>query len=101
MLNHDRYTKAVQQLAALDYEVLPNGAGYIVRHLTDANDVSKTRDLNDLIELVVRQCRFDNNAVFSTVFTTSDVSTRDYFHPSVAGQAKLAAVTWAASEFGQ
>ena len=27
----------------------------------------------------------------------SDVTTRDYFHPSVAGQTKLAAVTWAAT----
>jgi lysophospholipase L1-like esterase len=40
-------------------------------------------------------CRFDGNAVFNTTFTTGDVS-GDYFHPSVAGQAKLAAVSWAA-----
>jgi GDSL-like lipase/acylhydrolase family protein len=40
------------------------------------------------------QCRFDGNAVFNTAFVRSDVSTRDYFHPSVNGQAKLAAVTW-------
>ena len=42
------------------------------------------------------QCRFDNNAVFNTAFTASDISSRDYFHPSLSGQAKLAAVTWAA-----
>lgn len=42
-------------------------------------------------------CRFDGNAVFNTVFVRSDVTTRDYFHPSVAGQAKLANVTWAAT----
>ncbi len=41
-------------------------------------------------------CRFDGNAVFNTAFTTNDVSTRDYFHPSLAGQTKLASVTWAA-----
>lgn len=40
-------------------------------------------------------CRFDGNAVFNTAFVRSDVTTRDYFHPSVNGQAKLAAVTWA------
>lgn len=39
------------------------------------------------------RCRFDNNAAFDTTFTTSDVS-GDYFHPSVSGQAKLAAVSW-------
>jgi lysophospholipase L1-like esterase len=43
----------------------------------------------------VDRCRFDNNAVFNVQFATSDVS-GDYFHPSVAGQAKLASVTWAA-----
>jgi lysophospholipase L1-like esterase len=43
------------------------------------------------------QCSFDNNAVFNTAFVTSDVSTIDYFHPSVSGQAKLAGVAWNAS----
>jgi PKD repeat protein len=41
------------------------------------------------------RCRFDGNAAFNTPFTSSDVS-GDYFHPSQAGQAKLAAVSWAA-----
>ena len=54
-------------------------------------------DYNTQLALVCAaytQCRFDNNAVFNTAFVRSDVTTRDYFHPSVAGQAKLAAVTW-------
>lgn len=42
-------------------------------------------------------CRFDGNAAFNVPFTTADVSTRDYFHPSVSGQAKAASVTWAAT----
>jgi lysophospholipase L1-like esterase len=42
-------------------------------------------------------CRFDGNAVFNTAFVRSDVTTRDYFHPSLSGQAKLANVTWAAT----
>lgn len=41
-------------------------------------------------------CRWDGNAVYNTFFTTSDAS-GDYFHPSISGQAKLAAVSWAAS----
>lgn len=41
------------------------------------------------------RCRFDGNAVFRTAFTSGDVA-GDYFHPSVAGQAKLASVTWSA-----
>ncbi|HYY54735.1 MAG TPA: GDSL-type esterase/lipase family protein [Candidatus Dormibacteraeota bacterium] len=46
------------------------------------------------------QCRFDQGAVFDYPFTTADVSTRDYFHPSLVGQTHLAAVTWSASYWG-
>ena len=42
------------------------------------------------------QCRWDGDAVFTTAFTTADVTTRDYFHPTIAGQKKLAAATWGA-----
>lgn len=41
------------------------------------------------------RCRWDGNAVYSTAFAKSDVS-GDYFHPSIAGQAKLAKVSWEA-----
>lgn len=41
-------------------------------------------------------CLFDGNAVFNTKFTSTDVSTRDYFHPSISGQRRLACVTWGA-----
>jgi lysophospholipase L1-like esterase len=40
------------------------------------------------------QCRYDNGAAFDVAFTTSDVTTRDYFHPNVSGQAKAAAAEW-------
>ena len=43
------------------------------------------------------RCRYDGGAVFSYPFTRSDVSTLDFFHPSLSGQANLARVTWAAS----
>jgi len=33
-------------------------------------------------------------------FVAGDVSTRDYFHPSLAGQQKLAAVSWDVGPFG-
>ena len=42
-------------------------------------------------------CRYDGGVVFDTPFVRSDVTTRDYFHPSTSGQAKLAGVTWAAT----
>ncbi len=41
------------------------------------------------------RCHWDGNAAFNTVFQASDVS-GDYFHPSTAGQAKLASVSWGA-----
>jgi len=46
------------------------------------------------------QCRFDGNAVFNVAFVASDISTRDYFHPSISGQKKLAAVSWSAGYWG-
>jgi lysophospholipase L1-like esterase len=45
------------------------------------------------------QCKYDNGAGFKTVFNTNDVSTRDYFHPSVEGQALIAGVAWQSFPF--
>jgi lysophospholipase L1-like esterase len=45
-------------------------------------------------------CRWDNNAVYNFKFSADDVSTLDYFHPSVSGQARLAELTWRASWWG-
>jgi lysophospholipase L1-like esterase len=39
-------------------------------------------------------CRFDDDAVFDHQFTANEVSKLDYFHPSLAGQATLASLTW-------
>lgn len=62
-------------------------------------------DFNTQLKMICEQefranCRYDQNAAFNTKFTAADVSTRDYFHPSVAGQIKVAAVTWAAGYWG-
>ena len=45
-------------------------------------------------------CRFDGNAVFEHDFTLADVSPRDYWHPSRAGQRTLADVSWRAGFWG-
>jgi lysophospholipase L1-like esterase len=42
-------------------------------------------------------CRWDGNATFDQAITPGRVSTIDYFHPSRAGQATLAAETWSNS----
>jgi lysophospholipase L1-like esterase len=57
-------------------------------------------DDNAAIAVVCAQyvhCRYDDGAAFAIQFTASDVSTRDYFHPSVAGQAKAASTSWGAT----
>jgi lysophospholipase L1-like esterase len=43
------------------------------------------------------RCRWDNLAVYNFQFSASQVSTLDFFHPSLSGQAALARVTWAKS----
>lgn len=51
-MNHqERYEDAVRRLGKCGYEVLPDGQGYIVQHLTDRADVSHMNNLNDLVEL--------------------------------------------------
>lgn len=42
-------------------------------------------------------CLYDGGATFDYQFTTSDVSSVDYFHPSMTGQKNLAANTWTVS----
>lgn len=46
------------------------------------------------------RCRWDGDAVFEHPFTLEAVSPRDYWHPSVEGQRRLAEVAWEAGFFG-
>lgn len=45
------------------------------------------------------KCRYDGGAVANYQFAKSDISTRDYFHPSLGGQAILANITWARTQW--
>jgi lysophospholipase L1-like esterase len=45
-------------------------------------------------------CRWDGLATYNVKFSSSQVSTLDYFHPNASGQAVLASTTWAASYWG-
>jgi lysophospholipase L1-like esterase len=42
-------------------------------------------------------CRWDGGATYNYQFSVSQVSSLDFFHPSLSGQAALARVTWAKS----
>jgi lysophospholipase L1-like esterase len=62
-----------------------------------ANVNQRNVDFNTQLAEVCAQyvhCRFDNNAAFNAPFMPVDVSTIDYFHPSVAGQTLAASVAW-------
>ncbi|MGZ8803909.1 MAG: SGNH/GDSL hydrolase family protein [Microbacterium sp.] len=45
------------------------------------------------------KCRYDGGAVAAYAFTKADISTRDYFHPSLAGQTTMANITWVMTQW--
>jgi lysophospholipase L1-like esterase len=58
---------------------------------------------NDVLASTCAQyalCRWDGYATFNYNFSASDISTVDYFHPSISGQNSLATLTWNASYWG-
>ncbi|WP_344065166.1 SGNH/GDSL hydrolase family protein [Microbacterium pumilum] len=58
----------------------------------------RVEDLNAAIGAAcaaAENCTGDDDAVHDLDITMADISTRDYFHPSVSGQAMIAAATWA------
>jgi len=62
--------------------------------------VLRERELNAALEQVCGKysnCLFDRLATYNVRFTADEVSSLDYFNPSLEGQAALADVTWAAS----
>jgi lysophospholipase L1-like esterase len=65
--------------------------------------IDREAELNQVLEDVCAtwsNCRFDDYLTFNYDFTRSMVSKLDYFHPSLSGQATLAALTWRASWWG-
>jgi lysophospholipase L1-like esterase len=65
--------------------------------------VDHERELNGVLGTVCAtwsNCRFDDYLTYNYDFTRDQVSRLDYFHPSLKGQATLAALTWQASWWG-
>jgi lysophospholipase L1-like esterase len=65
--------------------------------------VDREAAFNDILAKVCAEyarCLWDGGAVYAYKFSVSQVSTLDYFHPSLSGQATLARVTWAKSWWG-
>jgi lysophospholipase L1-like esterase len=64
----------------------------------------RVRRFNDVLKEVCEsheRCLYDGGAVFRYRFTAEDVSTLDFFHPSILGQSHLADVTWRHGPFAQ
>jgi lysophospholipase L1-like esterase len=65
--------------------------------------IDRERELNDVLRDVCAtwsSCRFDGYLTYEYAFTKDMVSKLDYFHPSLRGQATLAALTWDRSWWG-
>jgi lysophospholipase L1-like esterase len=65
--------------------------------------IDRERELNRVLDEVCAtcsNCRFDDYLTYNYDFTRPMVSRLDWFHPSLAGQATLAALTWNASWWG-
>jgi lysophospholipase L1-like esterase len=65
--------------------------------------IDRERELNQVLDQVCAtwsNCRFDHYLTYNYDFTPAMVSKLDRFHPSLAGQATLAALTWQASWWG-
>jgi lysophospholipase L1-like esterase len=62
--------------------------------------VDREKALNQILAQVCAtypRCRWDGGAVYNYQFSASQVSSLDFFHPSLSGQAALARITWGAS----
>lgn len=61
---------------------------------------ARNREYNAALRAVCAEyvhCDYDDDGIFDYAFQPAHVSTRDYFHPSISGQAVLAAESWAAT----
>lgn len=60
--------------------------------------LQRVRDFNTVLSNVCgayANCKYDADTAFNYQFKTTEVSTRDYFHPSVEGQKTIAEIEWA------
>jgi lysophospholipase L1-like esterase len=100
-LFHNNFTaNLVWSLAGICQSLLANprstATADVLRRQQVANQVIADNATIRTVCARFAQCHYDGGAAYNVQFTTSDVTTRDYFHPSVAGQAKAAAAIWAA-----
>jgi lysophospholipase L1-like esterase len=101
ILHDDPSAQAVWAFANICQSLLANPTSMAPADVQRrANVRQRNIDFNTVLGNVCAQyihCRFDNNAGFNAVFTPAHMSTIDYFHPNVAGEALAASVAWSSS----
>jgi lysophospholipase L1-like esterase len=99
LLHNNGTARLVWSLAHICQSMLSPANTEADRQFVLAREEAFNDVLRDVCGLYA-MCRFDDYAVFNYQFSTNQVSTLDYFHPSLAGQAALASVTWQRSWWG-
>jgi lysophospholipase L1-like esterase len=93
LFHDDATAELVWSLAGICQSMLSPSNTEQDRQVVVAREVAFNHVLGDVCSRYAF-CRFDGGATFDYEFGTGDVSKLDYFHPSLAGQAKLASLTW-------
>lgn len=99
VLGDDARARLVWRTFRICGSVLTEGAGQAELDAVRA----RTVELNEVLASVCDEhdrCRHDAGAAFRHRFDADDVSSLDYFHPSIAGQQAFAEVAWRASWWG-
>jgi hypothetical protein len=99
LLHTDPLAQAVWQAAG----ICPSMLNFFNSPADRQAVIDREREFNDVLRDVCAtwsRCRFDNYLTYDYDFTRAMVSKLDFFHPSLRGQATLAALTWEASWWG-
>lgn len=96
VLHTNLLAEAVWALAGICQSMLSINNTETDRQQVVARELAFNRVLAEECHAVAN-CLWDGNATYNYKFSASQVSTLDYFHPSLSGQAALARVTWNAS----
>ena len=72
---------------------------------TRAAVASREAEFNNVLktlctEKFVSNCRWDNLTMYNYTYMSTDVSTVDYFHPSVLGQTNISNIAWKSGFWG-
>lgn len=103
LFKDNRSARSTWSLFKVCQSLLANPTSTAAVDVTRRNEVrARNAAFNQALEEVCAlyaECAWDGWAAFCTGFATADVTTRDYFHPSVAGEKKLADTSWRAGPF--